>query len=98
MERNIILLLKLLCTNCEAETCVILLYTLEMNYVMFANLAFSLPQGRARQLLKAGYRTPNDVAAADHVTLCEEIENLFPNQAQKIIGAAKVHTHNHTLV
>ena len=47
-------------------------------------------QGRAMQLLAAGYRTPQDVATADPTTLSEQIEHMFPKNAKKLIHAAKV--------
>lgn len=42
------------------------------------------------QLLAAGYRTPQDIAAADPTTLSEQIEHMFPKNAKKLIHAAKV--------
>ena len=45
------------------------------------------------QLLAAGYRTPQDIAAADPTTLSEQIEHMFPKNAKKLIHAAKVCLH-----
>ena len=45
------------------------------------------------QLLAAGYRTPQDIAAADPSTLSEQIEHMFPKNAKKLIHAAKVCLH-----
>ena len=45
------------------------------------------------QLLAAGYRTPQDIAAADPTTLSEQVEHLFPKNAKKLIHAAKVRLH-----
>ena len=45
------------------------------------------------QLLAAGYRTPQDIAAADPSTLSEQIEHMFPKNAKNLIHAAKVCLH-----
>ena len=49
------------------------------------------------QLLAAGYRTPQEIAAADPSTLSEQIEHMFPKNAKKLIHAAKVCLYVFTL-
>ena len=47
-------------------------------------------KGRAKQLLSIGVRTPHDLATADSLTLCSRVEYLYPQQATRLIAAAKV--------
>ena len=47
-------------------------------------------QGRARQLLATGFRTPVDVASASAASLCEKVEHLHTKAARSLIRAAKV--------
>ena len=47
-------------------------------------------QGRAKQLVAAGYKSMEDVAKADHKELGNSIPNLFPMQAMNMILSAKV--------
>ena len=49
-----------------------------------------LRPGRARQLLAAGIRTPQDLAMADPAQLCKQVQYLFFNQALSLIQSAKV--------
>ena len=50
-------------------------------------------QGRAKQLVAAGYKSMEDVAKADHRELSKNIANLFPTQAVNMILSAKVCVH-----
>ena len=50
----------------------------------------SSPQGRARQLLQAGYPTPQSLAPLSPSVLCECVDHLYPKQARRIIQAAKL--------
>ena len=47
-------------------------------------------QARARQLLKAGYKTLSSLAWADASSLVTQIEHLSRRQAHQIVSAAKV--------
>ena len=47
-------------------------------------------QGRAKQLVAAGYKGVEDVAMADYIELSKNITNLFATQAKSIILSAKV--------
>ena len=49
-----------------------------------------LRPGRARQLLAAGIRTPQDLAMADPTQLCQQVQYLFSRQAQNLVQSAKV--------
>jgi POLQ-like helicase len=46
-------------------------------------------QGRARQLLQAGYPTPESLAAVSPTDLCESVAHLYPRQARRIVQTAK---------
>ena len=47
-------------------------------------------KGRAKQLLSVGVKTPQDLAKADPLDLCRQVEHLYPKQARKLVAAAKV--------
>ena len=49
-----------------------------------------LLKGRAKQLLSIGVRTPHDLAKADPLALCSQVEYLYPQQAMRLVAAAKV--------
>lgn len=51
---------------------------------------FITSQARARQLLKAGYKTLSSLAWADASSLVTQIEHLSRRQAHQIVSAAKV--------
>ena len=51
---------------------------------------FIASQARARQLLKAGYKTLSSLAWADASLLVTQIEHLSKRQAHQIVSAAKV--------
>ena len=62
----------------------------------FASLSPS-SQGRARQLLQAGYPTPQSLASLSPSVLCERVDHLYPKQARRIIQAAKVTCRSYIL-
>lgn len=47
-------------------------------------------QGRAKQLYKAGYKTPQDLANADPLGLVSAVDHLPRKVAYEIVAAAKV--------
>ena len=47
-------------------------------------------QGRARQLVKAGYKTIRHLAHADVDTLIQEVDHMPRKVALQIVSAAKV--------
>ena len=53
-------------------------------------ILFITSQARARQLLKAGYKTLSSLAWADANLLVTQIEHLSRRQAHQIVSAAKV--------
>ena len=62
----------------------------------FASLSPS-SQGRAKQLLQAGYPTPQSLASLSPSVLCERVDHLYPKQARRIIQAAKVTCRSYIL-
>lgn len=61
----------------HAQWCIIVLFCIFM-------------KGRAKQLLSVGVKTPQDLAKADPLDLCRQVEHLYPKQARKLVAAAKV--------
>lgn len=55
---------------------------------------FITSQARARQLLKAGYKTLSSLAWADAGSLVTQIDHLSKRQAHQIVSAAKVKPPN----
>jgi len=53
-------------------------------------IVFITSKARARQLLKAGYKTLSSLAWADASSLVTQIEHLSRRQAHQIVSAAKV--------
>ena len=41
-------------------------------------------------MLSIGVRTPHDLAKADPLMLCSQVEYLYPQQAMRLVAAAKV--------
>ena len=53
----------------------------------------SVVQGRAKQLVRVGYKTIRHLAHADPSQLTESVQHLPMKIAQQIVAAAKVNSH-----
>lgn len=69
-------------------------FAVSAELVPLVSAVSGLRPGRARQLLAAGIRTPQDLATADPTHLCKQVQYLFFNQAQNLIQAAQVREEN----